>query len=346
VRDLSCGDTRVYLEFEIRRVSCRSCGAVKQEKLDWLADNPFYTKRFAFYVGRRCRAATIQDVARELHLDWKTVKALEIEYMREQLRRAGTPAPSVIGIDEISIGRGHSYRIIVSDLLRGRPIWLGGQDRSEASLDEFFAWLGPKKCRKIRLAVMDMWKAFRKSTLKEGHAPKARIIYDKFHVLKHLGSAMDEVRKQEYARLSGKDRRFIKGQKYNLLSRWENLTTRGKQALKLLFVANRRLNKAYLLKESFGQLWDYNRPGWARRFFNTWKDALKWQRLEPFRKFAAMVEAHWDGIEAYCHEDNKVPLGYVEGFNNKIRVIQRRAYGLRDEEYLRLKILTCTLPEI
>ena len=297
-------------------------------------------------VGRRCRAATIQDVAHELRLDWKTVKALEIEYMREQLRRAGTPAPSVIGIDEIAIGRGHSYRIIVSHLLRSRPIWFGGKDRSEASLDEFFAWLGPKKCRKIRLAVMDMWKAFRKSTLKEGHAPQARIIYDKFHVLKHLGAAMDEVRKQEYARLSGKERRFIKGQKYNLLSRWENLTIGGKQALKLLFGANRRLNKAYLLKESFGQLWDYNRPGWARRFFNNWADALKWQRLEPFPKFAAMVEAHWDGIEAYCHEENKVPLGYVEGFNNKIRVIQRRAYGLRDEEYLRLKILTCTLPEI
>ena len=121
--------------------------------------------------------------------------------MREQLRRAGTPAPSVIGIDEISIGRWHSYRIIVSDLVRGRPIWFGGKDRSEASMDEFFAWLGPKKCRKIRVAVMDMWKAFRKSTLKEGHAPKARIIYDKFHVLKHLGAAMDKVRKQENAPL-------------------------------------------------------------------------------------------------------------------------------------------------
>ena len=326
-------------------VSCRSCGTVKQETLNWLADNPFYTKRFAFYVGRRCGASTIQDVARELRLNWKTVKTLEIEYMREQLRRAGTPGPSVIGIDEISIGRWHSYRIIVSDLVRGRPIWFGGEDRSEASMDEFFTWLGSKKCRKIRLAVMDMWKAFRKSTLKEGHAPQARIIYDKFHVLKHLGVAMDEVRKQEYARLSGKDRRFIKGQKYNLLARWENLTIEGKQALKLLFGANRRLNKAYLLKESFGQLWDYNRPGWARRFFNNWKDALKWQRLEPFCKFAAMVDAHWDGIEAYCHEENKVPLGFVEGINNKIRVIQRRAYGLRDEEYLRLKILTCTLPE-
>ena len=89
--------------------------------------------------------------------------------------------------------------------------------------------------------------------------------------------------------------------------------------MKLLFKANRRLNKAYLLKESFGQLWDYKRPGWARRFFEHWKDALKWQRLKPFEKFAPMVEAHWDGIESYCQEENKVPLGFVEGINNKIR---------------------------
>ena len=237
---------------------------MKTERLDWLADNPFYTKRFAFFVGRRCRETPIKEVAEELFLHWQTVKDLDKQYMQEQLRRAGTPAPRVIGIDEIAIAKGHQYRIVVSDLERGRPIWFGGQDRSEASLDEFFAWLGPGKCGKIRLAVMDMWKAFRNATLKKGNAPQAAILYDKFHVLKHLGAAMDEVRKQEYARLSGKERRFIKGQKYNLLSRWENLTIGGKQALKLLFRANRRLNNAYLLKESFGQLWDYNRPGWAR----------------------------------------------------------------------------------
>jgi transposase len=157
---------------------------------------------------------------------------------------------------------------------------------------------------------------------------------------------MDEVRKREYARLSGKERRFIKGQKYDLLSRWEDLTTGGKQALELLFGANRRLNKAYLLKGSFGQLWEYNRPGWARRSFKNWVDALRWQRLGPFRKFAAMVESHWDGIESYCHVENQVPLGFVEGINNKIRVLQRRAYGYRDEEYFRLKILTCMLPKL
>jgi transposase len=332
----------VYLEVEIRRVLCQNCGVVRQERPSWIADNPFYTKRFAFFVGRRCRASTLQDVANELHLNWKTVKELEKQYMR----RIGMPGPQVIGIDEVSIKKGHTYRIVVSDLVRRRPIWFGGKDRSEASMDGFYQWLGPKKSHKIRLAVMDMWKAFRTSTLKPDHAPRAAILFDKFHILRHLGEALDTVRKSEYARLSGEDRRFIKGHKYTLLSHRENLTLDGRRALKTLLAANKRLNTAYLLKESFGQLWDYQREGWARRFFENWRASLKWQRLKPYEKFAKMIERHWDGIAAYCTPENKVALGFVEGLNNKIRVLQRRAYGLRDEEYLRLKILTCMLPEI
>src|SRR5947209_18139942 len=285
-------------------------------------------------------------VAEELALDWKTVKELDKQYMREQVRRAGRPAPLVIGIDEVSIRKGHTYRIVVSDLLRRRPIWFGGQDRSEQSMDEFFTWLGPKKSKHIRLAVMDMWKAFRKSTLKPEHAPQAAILFDKFHVLRHLSDALDHVRKSEYGRLVGKDRRFIKGQKYTLLSHQENLTTEGRRSLRLLLKANKRLHTAYVLKETFGQLWDYQTEGWARRFFEHWRDSLKWQRLKPYEKFAEMIDRHWDGIAAYCKPQNKVALGFVEGLNNKIRVIQRRAYGLRDEEYLRLKILTCMLPKL
>lgn len=330
----------------MRRVWCWNCDGVKQEKLSWLATNPFYTKRFGFMVGRRCRSSTIADVARELDLGWKTVKDLEKEYMQEQLRRVGKPPPEVIGIDELSLRKGHNYRIVVSDLLRRRAIWFGGDDRSEKSLDLFFQWLGPEKSRRIRLAVMDMWKAFRSSTLKKENAPQAAILYDKFHVMRHLGEALDKVRKSEYYRLSGEDRRFIKGQKYTLLSHAANLTLEGRKSLKLLLAANKRLNTAYLLKESFGQLWAYQTEGWARRFFDNWRASLKWQRLKPYEKFAQMIEDHWEGIAAFCHPENKVPLGFVEGLNNKIRVLQRRAYGLRDEEYLRLKVLTCMLPEI
>ena len=151
---------------------------------------------------------------------------------------------------------------------------------------------------------------------------------------------------REYARLEGKHRTFIKGQKYTLLSHPQNLTGSARKNLKLLLAANKRLNTAYLLKESFGQLWDYSSEAWARKFFENWRAQLKWQRLKPYEKFAEMIERHWDGIAAYCKPENKVSLGFVEGLNNKIRVIQRRAYGLRDEEYLRLKVLTCMLPKL
>jgi transposase len=342
VRDLGCGDKRVYLEFEVRRVACLQCGAVKTERLEWLADNPFYTKRFGQYIGRRCETASISAIAREFHLDWKTVKQLEQQYLQAKLKKHPVAGPRVIGIDEFAIRKGHYYRIVISDLERRRPIWFGGSDRSEQSLNTFYQWLGPKRCGRIQLAVMDMWKPFANATT--AMAPQAAILYDKFHVMRHLGEALDAIRKSEYAKLSGADRKFIKGQKYNLLSNREHLSLKGKQALALLLKANKRLNTAYILKESYDQLWDYRSEPWARKFFDNWTAALKGQQLKPYEKFARMIESHWAGIAAYCKPENKVSLGFVEGLNNKIRVIQRRAYGLKDEDYFRLKVLTCTLP--
>jgi transposase len=203
--------------------------------------------------------------------------------------------------------------------------------------------MGTERCNAIELAVMDMWKPFRKATLK--HAPNAQIVYDKFHIMRHLAGALDQVRRSEYKRVNEKERRFIKGQRYTLLSHKANLDIEGRRALRMLLKANKRLNKAYLLKESFGQLWDYNNPTWARKFFVSWKSQLRWQRLKPFEKFAAMIDRHWDGIISYCHPDHKVSLGFMEGLNNKIRVIQRRAYGIKDQEYLMLKVITSFIKE-
>ena len=147
---------------------------MKSERLDWLADNPLYTKRFAFFVAGAVAKPRSRKSPRNCSSTGTPSRSWTSSTCASN-SAAGTPAPRVIGIDEIAIARGHQYRIVVSDLERGRPIWFGGVDRSEASLDEFFAWLGPEKCGKIRLAVMDMWQAFRNSTLKEGNAPQATI---------------------------------------------------------------------------------------------------------------------------------------------------------------------------
>jgi transposase len=312
--------------------------------LDWLATNPRYTRRFALHVGLLCRDMPNKAVAAIEHLHHSTVKDLDTVYMQQQVARAGPSAPRAIGVDEIAIRKGHTDRIVVSDLERARPIWFGGRGRREEDFDQFFAALGAKKTGRLQLAVMDMWRPFRNAL--ERNAPQARIVFDKFHVLRHLGEALDEVRRSEYRRLSGTDRTFIKGQRYTLLSRWDNLSRDGRHSLTKLLAANRRLNTAYVLKEQFGQLWAYQREGWARAFFERWRESLKWQRLKPYVKFAAMIERHWDGIAAYCRPENKVSLGVVEGLNNKIRVLQRRAYGYRDEEYLKLKIIAAFLPPL
>jgi transposase len=339
VRDLDAGASRIYLDFEYRRVDCPKCQAVRQETLAWLASSHRFTKRFEERIGKECRDMPLSRVAENHGLSWDQVRRMEMAYMQDLINRHPPPADlRAIGMDEVSISKGHRYATVVADLVVKRPIWLGGKGRKEEDLQGFYDEMGAERCATIKLAVMDMWKPFRNVT--QRNAPQARIVYDKFHILGHLADAMDAVRRIEYKRVNDKERTYIKGQRYTLLSNRANLNLDGRRALRLLLKANKRLNKAYLLKESFGQMWDYNSPAWCRKFFDNWQAQLRWSRLEPFKKFAAMVERHWDGIVSYCHPDNKVSLGFMEGLNNKIRVIQRRAYGIRDQEYLRLKVIT------
>ena len=207
---------------------------------------------------------------------------------------------------------------------------------------EFYAWPGAKKSARVRLAVMDVGSHF---GWRHGRMRQIRDFFDKFHIMRHLGEALDTVRKSEYARLAAATGATSRAEIHPAVAprephaRWQESSedlTGGQQAAQHSLYAQGEL----------GQLWSYEREGWARRFFENWRASLKWQRLKPYEMFAAMIDRHWDGIAAYCRPENKVSLGFVEGLNNKIRVIQRRAYGLRNEEYFRLKVLTCMLPEL
>lgn len=170
-------------------------------------------------------------------------KDLDKLYMAEQLRRHPMPATTAIGVDEISIHKGHAYRVVVSDLILQRPIWFGGSGRKQTDLEQFFAAYGTRHCKGIQVAVMDMWRPFREAT--RTHAPNAEIVFDKFHILRHLNDALDAVRLSEYARVQGDQRCFIKGSRYTLLSHRDNLDLDGRKALKTLLAANQRLNTAY-----------------------------------------------------------------------------------------------------
>lgn len=331
---------RIYLEFEYRRVDCKSCQAVKQEFIPWLSNSKRATQRFAREIGRMCREVSVSRVAAMHNLTWGQVRRLEMVYMKELVKKhPPSKRLRAIGIDEISIKKGHQYAILVADMDQQRPIWMSttlGRDKQQ--MDVFYKELGDKQCKIIKIAVMDMWKPFRNSLI--DNAPQSQIIYDKFHVIGHLNDALDKVRRIEYKRASEKDRIFIKGQRYTLLSKEANLNFKGQESLKPLLKANKRLNKAYILKESFGQLWDYNDPIKARKFFDNWKSQLRWSRIKPYKDFIDLIERHWNGIVSYCHPNHKVSLGFMEGLNNKIRVIQRRSFGIRNLEYLKLKIIT------
>jgi len=183
-----------------------------------------------------------------------------------------------------------------------------------------------------------MWEPFLQSL--RPHVPHARIVYDKFHVLRHVNAALDETRLSEFFRNGGAARGLLRGKRWLLLRRWTHLERRERRLVQELLALNRRLAKAYLLKEQLTHLWDYTYEGAARRFLTLWVRALRWQRLPAFRKIAQLLLRHLDGILAYCHE--KVPFGKVEAINGNIRAMLRRGRGYRDHEYLLLKVQKAT----
>ena len=170
----------------------------------------------------------------------------------------------------------------------------------------------------------------------------AQIIYDKFHVMRQLNEALNTVRKAELGRALGRFKKTLSGKKFVLLKRQARVRGRAREALDAILAASPKLLKAHLLKESFGRLWDFTYAGCARRFWENWKAQLKWQRMPAYRKFVKLVENHWDGILAFC--DKKVSLGYIESANLKARNVIRRAYGYRDKEYMKLKIIQACTP--
>lgn len=342
VRASACQGLEVWLEYEEWRVKCPTTGKPTKEKISGVLLTRRFTEALADDIGRYADRTSVLEASRRYSIDYKTAMVFEKSYLSRKKESAPEVSPTRIGVDEIHLGK-MGYRVVVSDLDAGRPIWIGGTDRSQESFETFFVWLGEEKTKKIKLGVMDMWKPYRAALRK--FCPDADVVFDKFHVVAKMSVAMDEVRRSEYARLNGTERKFIKGQRFNLLANRGNLSRKGREELAQTFKANQRLLTAYLLKEDFDRLWSYKSETWMLKFWLSWKEGLKWKRLDPFQKVVRMVESHWEGIASWCKPENRVPLGFVEGMNGRIRKIQSQGYGYKDVEHLDLKILTCMLPE-
>jgi transposase len=262
-----------------------------------------------------------------------TVRGIDLRYLERWTASRRRSALRQMGVDEIHLGKKQKFLTVVSNLDTGEPLWFG-RDRKKETLDEFFQTeLSAGQRMRITAACVDMWEPYRLSI--EQHAPNCRIVYDKFHVLQHANRAVDEVRRAEFFRKGGRMRGLVKGKRWLLLTRWINLSGPKRQELNTLFSMNRRLLKAYLLKESLERLWFYRYEGAMLRYLQQWIDQLRWQRLRPFEKLARMLLDHLDGILNYCR--TKVPLGVVEAVNGNIKALLRRGRGYKNLRYLLLK---------
>lgn len=269
VRDLPWSEFRTTVHIEVYRVKCPDCG-VKVEKVPLLPSKAPFSKRFEDAVGQACESASARQVARRFGLPESTTRAIDLRYLERWAATRRKPALRQMGVDEIHLGKKQKFLTVVCNLETSEPLWFG-RERKKETLDTFFQeGLSARQRRGIQAACVDMWEPFRLSI--EQWAPNCRIVYDKFHIMQHANEAIDEVRRAEFFRKGGRLRGLVKGKRWLLLSRWINLTAGKRQELNQLFALNRKVFKAYLLKESLDRLWTYRYEGAMLNYLQRWID--------------------------------------------------------------------------
>jgi transposase len=332
LRDLSMVDRKSFLVFDEYRVLCPRCG-LRVEQLSFAAPWARVTIRFAEYVARLVRLSTVKEVADMLGLDWETVKEIDKAYLKKEFGTPDYEDLRILCLDEISRKKRHKYFTVAMNYEKTKVIWVG-KDRTQDTAESFFKELGLERCGKIEAICVDMWDPYIAAARK--YCPQAEIIYDKFHVMQAYGRLIDKVRNQEAEAAAKKNKTVFKGTKYLLLSNTENLAPKEKRKLKELLVLNANLNRVYILKEHLKRLWDYTYPAVATRHLDEWIEMAGRSTIKPLKDFAQFLDSHRDGILSHCRF--KINNGRIEGTNNKIKVIKRKAYGFHDDEYFILKI--------
>jgi transposase len=331
IRDLDICGKRCYLSIETCHIKC-PCGYYGIEKLDFLDKYGRYTKRFEKYVAMLCEKMSLKDVAEVAGINWKTAKRIDKQALQKYVKDLKKAKSVKIGIDEIAYEKGHKYLTIVRDL-DGGVIWVK-EGRKKEVLDLFFKELGVKKCKKIKVAVIDMWDPYIAS-IKEN--TKAEIVFDKFHVAKKINEVIDIIRKKEFAQADVEERKLMKHKRFLILARQKNLKPEEVETLNTLIQQNNTLYVAYLMKEQGLDVFDEDNSisGIAR--LQKWIDNVIKTGIKEFEKVIGTIKNYFYGIINYFKY--QITNAASEGFNTKITVIKRRAYGFRDLEYFKLKIL-------
>lgn len=336
VRDLPAFGADTWLLVHRVRVACRRCGP-KLEHLPWLEPHARLTLRLAESVARMCQVLPVKQVAAEFHLDWKTVKAIDKEYLTRTLGPPDLAGIHQIVMDEFAIQKGHRYATVILEPTTRRVLWVG-RGRGREDIRPFFELLGPEGCGRLQAVAMDMNGAYAEEV--QARCPHARIVYDLFHVVVKYGrEVIDRVRVDEANRLCQDQpaRKLIKGARWLLLKNPQNIRKpEDRVRLGELLAANRQLLTVYLMKDDLKELWDYRLPKAAENFWRHWYHRATHSRIAPLIGFAKKLKSYLPGILSHCRWPLHTSL--LEGINNKIKVIKRMAYGFRDDAYFFLKI--------
>jgi transposase len=318
----------VYFVYRMRRVDCKTCG-VRVEEIPWATGKHQLTNAYMLFLAHWAHMLSWQETANAFRTSWDKV-CQAVEYVVAwglEHRDIGTI--QAIGVDEIQYGKGHNYLTLVYQIEQGciRLLWIG-KDRTVESFEQFFNLIGKTTSDGIQFVCSDMWKPYLR-VIRERCANAVNIL-DRFHIVAKMNDALDDVRAAEARRLIEDGYQpVLKKTRWCVLKRKANLTTTQRFRLRELLRYNLKTVRAYLLKEDFQQLWDYNSPTWAAKFLDDWCSQVMRSRIEPMKKVAKTLRGHRELILNYFRAKKTFSSGIVEGLNNKAKVTMRKAYGFR-----------------
>jgi transposase len=335
-KSLPIGLKPVSILLAIQRIWCVACDVVRQVRIGFADQRRSYTRSFERYALELLRHMTIQDVAQHLGVSWDVIKDIEKRNLKKRFSRPKLRKLKRIAIDEISIGKGHHYLTIVLDLITGAVVFVGDGKGADALVP---FWTRLKRSRaKVKAVAIDMSPAYISAVME--NLKEATIVFDHFHVIKLFNEKLSDLRRTLYHQaLTQEEKHVIKGTRWLLLKNPENLdeTRNEHERLQEALALNQPLATAYYLKEDLRQLWSYPNKRAAKAFLKDWVARAKASGIKMLVKFANTLMAHASGILAYYNF--RISTGPLEGTNNKINVMKRQAYGFRDMEFFKLKIM-------
>ena len=334
-RSLPIGSRATAVVLPIPRVACQACGVIRQVKVDFADPRRTYTKAFERYALGLSRCMTILDVARHLGVSWDVVKDIQKRDLSHRYAKPKLKNLLQIAIDEIAVGKGHRYLTVVMDLKSGAVVFVGDGKGGDA-LKPF--WKRLRRCKaKIEAVAMDMSPAYREAV--STHLPKAKIVFDHFHVIKLFNDKLSDLRRSLYHKAQDEHKKVLKGSRWLLLKAPENLDPERDEEARLAkaLELNRPLATAYYLKEDLRQFWSQPGKTFAGAFLTDWVRRAEASGVRMLEQMAKTLEGHRAGLLAYY--DYRISTGPLEGTNNKIKTMKRQAYGFRDQEFFKLKIL-------